>query len=187
MNKLVFDLCSGTGSWSRPYADAGYTVVQVDISHGQSVHDFLEEVDEWPQPRGILAAPPCTEFAVSGARWWAVKPSHLLSEAVDVVRDCLQIIRKASPIWWALENPVGRIARCVPELGRPSLVFDPCDYGDPYTKKTQLFGRFVVPKTTAVPPQPKSPIHYMPPSADRARLRSITPPGFARAFFEANP
>jgi hypothetical protein len=65
--------------------------------------------------------------------------------------------------------------------------FDPCDYGDPYTKRTCLWGNFNTDlKRNSVEPEAKSRIHHMPPGPERGRLRSVTPPGFARAFFEAN-
>lgn len=74
-------------------------------------------------------------------------------------------------------------------LGPPTLRFDPCDYGDPYTKATQLWGRFAkpVPLALSVLPEARSRIHWMAPGPDRTAKRSVTPPGFARAFFEANP
>ena len=71
--------------------------------------------------------------------------------------------------------------------GDPTLIFNPCDYGDPYTKKTLLWGRFTVPRKRPVEPTLGSKMHLLPPSKDRWKLRSATPPGFAQAFFEANP
>jgi hypothetical protein len=63
--KTILSLCDYSGSWSKPYRDAGYKVIQVDIKHGQDVRLF-----EFPgQVHGILAAPPCTHLASSGARW----------------------------------------------------------------------------------------------------------------------
>lgn len=67
------------------------------------------------------------------------------------------------------------------------MTFDPCDYGDPYTKKTLLWGNFNRPAKQPVEPTMGSLIIKLSPSPDRARMRSATPPGFARAFFEANP
>lgn len=51
----ILDLCSGSGEWSRPYREAGYDVIQVDVKDGQDVR--LLEVLPYPV-RGILAAPP---------------------------------------------------------------------------------------------------------------------------------
>ena len=74
----------------------------------------------------------------------------------------------------------------------PRLKFDPCDYGDPYTKKTLLWGSFAVPEPNRVEPirscKQGSWIQKLGGKSEKTKtLRSITPPGFAKAFFEANP
>lgn len=177
----ILSLCDYTGAWSQPYRDAGYDVVQVDIKHGQDVRLF----QALPFPvRGVLAAPPCTHFASSGARWWEGKGEEALLEALAVVDACMRIIVVHRPQWWVLENPVGRLGAY---LGAPRMAFDPCDYGDPYTKRTLLWGDFREPMKARVPATEGSKMHRLPPSPDRAALRSVTPSGFARAFFEANP
>ena len=79
---------------------------------------------------GVLAAPPCTDFAVSGARWFAAKDADGRTEqSVGIVRDCLRVVDLTTPEWWALENPVGRLQRLVPELGKWRLRFHPYEYG----------------------------------------------------------
>lgn len=178
----ILSLCDRTGEWPRPYAEAGYDVVSVDIQRGEDVR--LMRVDDFPPARGILAAPPCTEFASSGARWWEGKGDAALIDGLSVVDACLRIIHVLQPAWWALENPVGRLSRF---LGEPAFSFDPCDFGDPYTKRTHLWGRFNWPRRRPVAPVDGSKMHRLPPSPERANLRSVTPAGFARAFFEANP
>ena len=132
---------------------------------------------------GILAAPPCAHLAGSGARWWERKGIVALTDALSIVDACLRAVVIYKPHFWALENPVGRLSGY---LGRPEMYFNPCDYGDPYTKKTCLWGVFNKPRKAPVEPEKKNRIHYMPPSKDRSKLRSITPAGFAQAFFEAN-
>ena len=68
------------------------------------------------------------------------------------------------------------------------MSFDPSDYGDPYTKRTLLWGHFTPPPMlNRVFASEGSKMHLMAPSPDRAEKRSVTPKGFARAFFEANP
>lgn len=131
--KIILDLCGGTGSWSKPYREAGYKVQVIDLERGDDVRLYI------PPRRvyGILAAPPCTHFSASGARWWAEKGNLALAEGLSVVDACLRIIYQAKPKFWALENPVGRLTHY---LGKPKLIFNPCDYGDPYTKKTCLWG-----------------------------------------------
>ena len=181
-DRVILDLCGGSGAWSAPYASAGYDVRIVDPVRGGVDVRVLEKL---PGPvRGVLCAPPCTHLSGSGARWWAGKGQEALLEAMSVVDACLRVVVVSRPVWWALENPVGRLRRF---LGSPRLLFDPCDYGDPWTKKTLLWGNFSAPAKARVEPVEGSKMHLMGPSPERAALRSVTPSGFARAFFAANP
>ena len=176
--KIILDLCGGTGAWSKPYKDAGYDVRVITVPEN--------DVRAYEPPKnvyGILAAPPCTEFAGSGARWWKDKDPKLLQEAVEIVMACISIIKETNPHFWVLENPIGRLKNYI---GKPRTYFNPCDYGDPYTKKTCLWGEFNEPKKNPVEPTEGSKIHLIPPGHNRKELRSITPAGFAQAFFEAN-
>jgi hypothetical protein len=184
---LVISLCDYTGAWSKPWKDAGYDVLQIDIKLGQDVR-LLEHTGK--DVFGVLAAPPCTEFAASGARWWKEKGEKPLLDGLALVDACCRIVLTHKPRFWALENPVGRLRRW---LGPPRLSFNPCDYGgwldddaDAYTKKTLLWGSFVMPEKKPIEPTQGSKMHLLPPSPDRAALRSVTPAGFAKAFFEAN-
>jgi hypothetical protein len=109
-------------------------------------------------------------------------------DSMGIVIACLRIIAITQPVFWCLENPVGKLSRW---MGKPQLKFNPCDYGDPYTKKTYLWGKFNMPVRYPVDPvrscSQGSWIQTLGGKSDRTKeLRSITPPGFARAFFEAN-
>jgi hypothetical protein len=109
-------------------------------------------------------------------------------ESMGVVLACLRIIAMCKPEWWALENPVGRLKYW---MGKPNFKFDPCDFGDAYTKRTYLWGCFLEPVKHPVEPVRVSSqgswLMRMGGKSDRTKeLRSVTPPGFARAFFEAN-
>jgi len=186
---LVLDLCGGTGSWSKPYADAGYDVRVIDPQAiAESGVSVAEDVRAYRAPshvHGILAAPPCTHFSVSGAQHWGGKDADGRTlDHLTIVMACLRIIAEARPAWWALENPIGRLRGW---LGAPAMSFDPCDFGDPYTKRTQLWGRFRLPFFSPCDPTDGSRMHLISPGPERARIRSQTPPGFAKAFFEANP
>jgi len=183
--KVILDLCGGTGSWSKPYADAGYTVIIVDPSTSVGDVRWLQHTPCY----GILAAPPCTHFSVSGAQYWNEKDydGRTLHD-LSIVDACMRIIMVSKPTFWALENPVGRLKRW---LGPPQLIFNPCDYGDPYTKRTLLWGNFNTPIQNPVTPirscKQGSWIQKLGgKSAKTKRLRSVTPPGFAKAFFDAN-
>lgn len=175
---LILSLCDYTGAWSQPYADNGYEVIRIDLEHGHDVRLSL------PPPRpvhGILAAPPCTVFANSGARW--PRSDDEMREGLSVVDACMRLVLVTRPKWWALENPVGKLRRY---LGAPRLIFQPNEYGDPYTKRTCLWGEFTVPLRTPVRAREHSKMALLAPGPERAALRSVTPEGFARAFFAAN-
>ena len=131
---MILSLCDYTGNWSRPYEMAGYQVVRVDLQHGQDVR--LLPVLDVPI-HGILAAPPCDHFAASGARWWEGKGEQAVLDGLAAVDACLRAVAIYRPVWWALENPVGRLRRW---LGPPAWTFQPCHFGDPYTKRTCLWG-----------------------------------------------
>jgi hypothetical protein len=192
INKTILSLCDITGEWPRPYREAGYNVISIDLKSGGDVR-----LMEFPGAvHGILAAPPCTHLAVSGARWWADKGEAALLEALAVADACLRLVALCRPKWWALENPIGRLSKF---YGTPAFMFDPCEFGtlsdesEAYTKRTCLWGDFTPPmpafvgELTAVEPVEGSRMHMLPPSPERAALRSVTPSGFARAFYRCNP
>ncbi len=190
--RTILSLCDHSGVWSQPYADHGYDVVRIDLQAGQDVR-----LVKWPgRVHGVLAAPPCTVFSRAGARW--ERSDEDMIAALSVVDACLRFVAVCRPVWWCLENPAGMLKRY---LGPPTGYFDPADFGDPWTKKTALWGNFAMPvpdglfvSTRSVAPQ-GSKIHLLPgvaPSdsaavAQRKRNdRSRTPAGFAKAFFECN-
>lgn len=176
-DRIILDLCGGSGNWSKPYKDAGYEVRLVDLPT-----DVRMVEHPGCAVYGILAAPPCTVFASSGARW--VRSKEQMIEGLGVVDACLRFVAVCKPHFWALENPVGKLKRY---LGEPAMYFQPWEYGDPYTKRTVLWGNFNRPTKCPVDPIEGGKIHRMGPSPDRAAKRSITPAGFAKAFYEANP
>ena len=191
--RTVLSLFDYTGNWARPYAEAGYDVVLVDIKHGIDVLDLNSEwfIENDYDVHGILAGPPCTDFAGSGAQYWSAKDADGRTEAsLALIRQTLAIVEFCQPAWWVLENPVGRLNRW---LGKPKMYFHPWEFGDAYTKKTALWGEF----NTNLRRTPVEPIRVssqgswvqrLGGKSERTKeLRSATPMGFARAFMEANP
>ena len=181
--RVILDLCSGSGSWSAPYAAAGYDVRRVSLPECD-VRTYAPPADVW----GVLAAPPCDQFSL--ARNGHASPRDY-RRGLEIVSACLRIIATTQPLWWALENPTGHLSKW---LGTPRDVFDPCDYGDPWTKRTALWGAFTIPvRGPYVVPLGGGPIctECTAPRettwCNSAAHRAITPAGFARAFFEANP
>src|SRR3990167_5285616 len=219
--KIILDLCGGTGSWSRPYKEAGYTVRVITLPDND-VRRWRENpqvMNVLGNVYSILAAPPCTMFSFD--RTNAKKPRDL-GEGMECVRACLDIIwtakeiiqntgKKTLPLkFWALENPYhGFLSHF---LGKPAFTFDPWEFGDGYQKRTALWGHFNEPIKNPVPmtkeakanakAKTNSHLHTLGvkfdylkskdihPEAfgkfDRQTRRSITPAGFAKAFYEAN-
>jgi len=195
MSRTVLSLCDYSGRWSQPYRKAGYTVIQVDIKHGDDVR-LLEKMNR--TIHGILMAPPCTEFAGSGARHWKSKQEKTpekLTNNIALVDACLRAALIYEPDWWVLENPVGRLKNYI---GAAQFWFDPCEYAgwlpkeqqydEQYTKRTGLWGSFTVPEQKPLPPVQGSKMHkrYGGVSEKTKEMRSMTPLGFATAFFNAN-
>jgi hypothetical protein len=192
MKGLILSLCDYTGNWSRPYEEAGYQVIRVDLQHGQDVR-LLEQLGE--PVHGILAAPPCTAFSKAGAWAWEAKGEAAILEGLAVVDACLRAVAIYRPEFWALENPAGRLKRW---LGPPKWSFNPCDFGDPWTKRTYLWGHFTPPMPLFAAQARKAVAVELvgrPGGRDRStRLssrnkveRAATPEGFSRAFFQVNP
>jgi hypothetical protein len=182
--KIILDLCGGTGAWSMPYALAGYNVKLITLPK----FDVLTYIPP-EKVYGILAAPPCEHFSSSGAQYWKQKDSDGRTiSGLAVLIACLRIIAQCRPFFWALENPVGRLRQF---LGPPLLTFNPCDYGDPYTKKTLLWGRFNIPQKNPIEPvrvcRQGSWLQRLGGKSEKTKmLRSTTPGAFAEAFYKAN-
>lgn len=195
----ILSLCDFSGNMLKPWRDAGHDCTAVDIAYEQNgtidgitrlkidlsgdlggdLSGDLSGSYDW-----VFAFPPCTHLASSGARWWKEKDLPPLVEALQLVDACYRLCRQAKR-GWLMENPVGRLSTI---WRRPDHTFDPCDYGDHYTKKTCLWtgGDFVMPPKTPVLPLEGSKMHLMGQSKDRARKRSLTPMGFALAVHKAN-
>lgn len=188
---IVLSLFDFTGAMVKPWADAGYDCICVDIQHpeGERLEGGIlkvgADVREYLPPREPIAAvfafPPCTHLAVSGARWFQGKGLGKLAESVALFHHAVRLCEWSDAPYF-IENPVSTISTY---WRKPDVAFDPCDYGDPYTKKTCLWlgNGFTMPPKTPVLPLEGSRMHLLPPSDDRANLRSATPPGFARAVF----
>ena len=197
---IVLSLCERTGNMVRPWARAGYECICVYVQHHgitrQGNITFIgADIRFWmPPPRQyeiVFAFPPCTNLAVSGARWFSEKGMGGLMSAQEIVEACRRVCEWAETPWM-IENPVSTISSY---WRKPDYIFDPCDYGgyldphgDRYTKRTCLWtgGGFIMPPAKPVQPTEGSRMHKLPPSEDRGNLRSVTPEGFANAVMLAN-
>lgn len=200
---VVVSLCARSGNMVRPWAGGGYECYAVDLENDGSTEQVGDgsiryvqaDVREWEPPdapvRIGFAFPPCTDLAVSGARWFRDKGLYALADAIELVAACHDLLTGfGSP--WMLENPVSTLSTYWRE---PDYKFDPCqfdgytDRDEAYTKETWLWtgGGFRMPKADGVAKEDADDrMHAMPPSDDRAERRAETPTGFARAVYLAN-
>jgi hypothetical protein len=123
----------------------------------------------------MIAHPPCTHLAVSGARWWPGKAKEQAEALVFVRALMLAPIPRV-----AIENPVSKISSAV---RKPDQVIQPWQYGHGETKATCLWLRglpLLTPTKIVEGREPR--IHHMAPGPDRWRERSRTYEGIAEAM-----
>lgn len=123
----------------------------------------------------MIAHPPCTHLAVSGARWFKNKQDEQ-GAALDFVRRLL-----TAPIpRIALENPVSIIST---RIRKPDQTLQPWQFGHGETKATCLWLKNLPPlKPTNIVEGREARVHRMPPGPDRWKERSRTFEGIAQAM-----
>lgn len=134
----------------------------------------------------IITFPPCTYLCSSGMHWTTrgLRDPQLTEDAVEFVKlfwnhPCKKI---------AIENPIGRLSK---EIGKPNQIIQPWMFGDDASKKTCLWLKGL-PKLIVTQPlikqrysnQTPSGQNKLGPGPERAKLRSKTYPGIARAMAE---
>jgi hypothetical protein len=198
---IVLSLFDYSGNMVRPWAEAGYTCYCIDLRHppGKTREGNIifinADIREWLPPfakvRILFCFPPCTDLAVSGARWFKDKGLGALIRSLQLFDTSVRIAEWSNAPYM-IENPVSVVST---HWRKPDYMFDPCDYGgylephgDAYTKRTCLWtgNGFVMPNPNRVQPILGSRMHRFGPSSKRANLRSETPRGFAQAVFNAN-
>lgn len=195
--KTILSLFDYTGNWSKPYKEAGYNVIQVDIKHGIDILTWDYKQIPKDSVFGILAAVPCTDYAISGAKWFATKDKDgRTKQSQKLVAKTKEIIDYFQPEFWVIENPMSRIHKLNAWMGEVKYKFHPYEFAgyDPiprnsqYQKSTWLWGEFNNPT--------KKPMECLDgqklfrklggKSEKTKELRSITPLGFSYAFYAAN-
>ena len=137
----------------------------------------------------VIAHPPCTDLACSGARWFPEKQKDFRQQK-GVVFFMRMVLCNAEHI--AVENPVGIMSSC---YRKPDQMIQPWQFGDPFEKQTCLWlkGLPKLESTKIVEPPPRQQIKggkSMPewysnaPKAERGKIRSKTFPGIAQAMAE---
>lgn len=127
----------------------------------------------------IIAFPPCTHLAVSGARYFAEKRADGRQQAA--IEFFFRFTKLDCPMV-AIENPIGIMST---HYRKPDQIVQPWQFGHGETKATCLWlkGLPLLTPTNIVPGRTPR-VHHMPPSADRAKLRAKTFSGIARAMAE---
>lgn len=188
----VLIACEYSGIVRDAFTSKGHDAWSCDIlptespgNHFQG--DVLEHLDKgWDL---MIAHPPCTHLAVSGARWFTEgkKPWSLQEDALDFVRKLLD-----APIdKIALENPVSVIST---KIRKPNQIIQPFEYGHDVTKRTCLWlknlpnlkpTKIVKPDIVLVNGKKMSRMHYESfklPSKERSKVRSKFYTGIAEAM-----
>ena len=125
----------------------------------------------------MIAFPPCTHLASSGARWFKDKAAVQM-QAIDFVRRLM-----AAPIdRIAIENPIGVLST---RIRKPDQIIQPWQFGHGETKATCLWLKNLPKlKPTKIVDGRQARVHREPPSHDRWKNRSRTLPGIAEAMAE---
>lgn len=202
---MVVSFFDYSGNMLKPWAVAGHTCLAFDIDHdyldetidgvtyvGRDILLWRDWIEDYIGQIVVSFAsffPPCTDVAVSGAKHFKGKGLGKLIDALRLFKASIDLA-DALNCPYMIENPVSTISTY---WRKPDYNFHPWEFAgypggenDTYPKKTCLWtgGGFVMPDRKCRE-QTDNRIHLMPPSDERARMRSETPMGFAQAVYEA--
>ncbi|KKK96062.1 hypothetical protein LCGC14_2666560 [marine sediment metagenome] len=150
-------------------------LLPTEISGPHIESDVLPVLDDgWDL---MIAFPPCTHLASSGARWFA-KKHRQQREALSFIFSLMN-----APIpHIAIENPIGVIST---QIRKPDQIIQPWQFGHGEVKATCLWLKglpLLEPTNIVEGRRPR--VHYEPPGPDRWKRRSITYQGIADAMAE---
>jgi len=186
----VLVACEFSGVVRDAFTKAGHYAVSCDFlpsdtSGKHCTGDINNMLDlHWDL---MLAFPPCTHLAVSGAKWFKQKrESGVQQKALKFVR----LLMEAPIDKICIENPISIIST---QIRKPDQIIQPWMFGHPEKKSTCLWLK-ELPKLMAtnnvkeemekLPKNKQQRIHYLPPSKDRTKERSRTFTGIADAMAE---
>lgn len=174
----VLVACEYSGTVRDAFAKKGHEALSCDLlatdkpgKHYQgNVFDIIN--DGWDL---MIAHPPCTHLAVSGARWFKDKVIEQ-AEALDFVRKLMN----ADIDRICIENPVSIISS---RIRKPDQTIQPWQFGHGETKRTCLWlkGLPKLAPTNIVDGRDQR-IWKLPPSPNRWKVRSVTFQGIADAM-----
>lgn len=174
----VLIACEYSGKVRDAFRKLGHDAISCDLLPTETpgphyrgdVMDIL--YDGWDM---MIAHPPCTHLAVSGARWFTEKQQEQ-AEALDFVR----LLMDAPIPLIVIENPISIISS---RIRKPDQIIQPWQFGHGETKATCLWLKGL-PKLqpTNIVEGREARIHKMPPGPDRWKKRSETFQGIADAM-----
>lgn len=177
----VLVACEYSGRVRNAFRKMGHDAWSCDLLDSEDDSMFHLKIDVlWAIDKGwdmMIAHPPCTHLAVSGARHFAAKrESGVQQEALEFVR----VLLNAPIPKIALENPISIISS---EIRKPDQIIQPWQFGHGETKATCLWLKGL-PKLipTNVVEGREAKVHRMPPSPNRWKERSRTYQGIADAM-----
>ena len=180
----VLVACEFSGIVRDAFIAKGHDAVSCDLlpseRPGPHIQAPIEQVlHHWDSSQWdlLIAHPPCTYLAVSGARWMASRPQ----ETADALA-FVQLLLNAPVARIALENPISIISS---RIRKPDQIIQPWMFGHGETKATCLWLKNL-PKLvpTDVVDGREARVHRMSPGPDRWKERSRTLPGIAAALAE---
>ena len=177
----VLVACEFSGVVRRAFRARGHDAISCDLLPAEdgSAHHFVGDVlphlgKVWDL---VIAHPPCTDLAVSGARWWKDKPAEQLRAAEEFFMRFVDCAPR-----WAIENPIGRMSSV---YRKPNQIIQPWQFGHGETKATCLWLNGLAKlKPTDIVDGREARVHRMPPGPDRWKERSRTFAGIAAAMAE---
>ena len=176
--------CEESQAVTREFREIGHEAYSCDIvecSGGHPEWHIKSDItpvlyDDWDM---IIAFPPCTHLASSGARWFKEKRKDgRQQQGIDFFMLFTDLPCKRI----AIENPIGIMST---HYRKPDQIIQPWQFGHGETKATCLWlkGLPLLQPTNIVDGRDNR-IHRMPPSKDRSKLRSKTYKGIAKAMAE---
>ncbi len=172
--------CEYSGIVRDEFIARGHTAISCDLlpteSPGPHIQGDVRKLDLSGYDL-VIAHPPCTYLASSGARWWAERQQEQ-QEALELVEWFFHLPVKRL----ALENPVGIISTLI---RKPDQIIQPWMFGEGEVKTTCLWLKNVPPlMATVVSTGRYQRCWKMPASKDRGKMRSKTYKGIAMAMSE---
>lgn len=200
LSKKILVACEESQAVTIEFRKLGFEAYSCDILPPSGGHpewhiqgDVTKELEnEWDL---VISFQPCTHLTVSGAAWFEKK--RLSGEQEGGIRFFIEVWKRSN----CSENPVGimnggkylkrwfpQLYKEIKDIGfpfRPSQIIQPWQFGHGETKATCLWLRGLPPlKPTNMVSGREQRLHRLPPSPDRAKLRSKTFPGIAKAMAE---